>query len=51
MFAAVGNHVDALHRVAVGGLRLDGLAPGSWRALTSEDVDRIFRTDDAAQGA
>ena len=34
MFAAVGNHVEALHREAMGGLRLDeGMAPGAWRVL------------------
>jgi 16S rRNA pseudouridine516 synthase len=36
MFAAVGNHVDALHRSAVGGLTLGDLAPGEWR-LVDED--------------
>eukprot|EP01030_Chromulinospumella_sphaerica_P022281 gene22281-22252_t len=31
MFAAVGNHVEALHRDRVGGLDLpDDLAPGAW---------------------
>ncbi|MDE2579713.1 MAG: 16S rRNA pseudouridine(516) synthase [Hyphomicrobiales bacterium] len=39
MFAAVGNHVVALHRVAVGGLALpDDLAPGAWRLL--DDAQR-----------
>jgi 16S rRNA pseudouridine516 synthase len=42
MFAAMGNHVDGLHRVAVGGLSLGGLEAGHWRALTSEDCDRLF---------
>ena len=36
MFAAVGNHVVALHRVAIGGLELpDDLAPGGYRLLDS----------------
>lgn len=35
MFAAVGNHVTALHRVSVGGLALpEDLEPGAYRALT-----------------
>ena len=33
MFAAVGNHVEALHRAAVGGLQLGDLPPGEWRVL------------------
>ena len=38
MFAAVGNHVTALHREAVGGLHLPAdLSPGLWRALTVEE--------------
>jgi 16S rRNA pseudouridine516 synthase len=42
MFAAVGNHVDALTRISVGGLGLDDLAPGQWRALQADDVAQIF---------
>lgn len=42
MFAAVGNHVEALHRVSVGGLALDGLGAGQWRALTLPDLERLF---------
>jgi len=38
MFAALGNHVEALHREAVGGVILDpGLAPGEWRELTQSE--------------
>lgn len=34
MFAAIGNHVAALHRASIGGLELpDDLAPGAWRIL------------------
>lgn len=44
MFAAVGNHVEALHRERIGGLALDPLAEGAWRALTGEDVARLFGT-------
>ena len=42
MFAAVGNHVEALHRSRIGGLALDGLAPGEWRALDVADLERLF---------
>ncbi|MNQ56037.1 Ribosomal small subunit pseudouridine synthase A [compost metagenome] len=43
MFAAVGNHVEALHRERMGGLVLpDDLAPGAWRLLTPEEIERIF---------
>jgi 16S rRNA pseudouridine516 synthase len=46
MFAAVGNHVNALERVFVGGLSLDGLESGKWRALDAQDVTRIFAAGD-----
>ena len=43
MFAAVGNHVEALHRVSIGGLALDDqLAPGAWRMLMPEEINAIF---------
>ena len=42
MFAAAGNHVDALHRSRVGGLELGDLAPGQWRALDEDDLQRLF---------
>ena len=43
MFAAVGNHVDGLHRERVGGLALpDDLAPGAWRLLDQGGIDAIF---------
>ena len=42
MFAAVGNHVQALHRSRVGGLELGGLAPGAWRLLDGDDLGRLF---------
>ena len=43
MFAAVGNHVDGLHRERVGGLALpDDLAPGEWRLLDQDQIDLIF---------
>ncbi|MBN8213345.1 MAG: pseudouridine synthase [Xanthomonadales bacterium] len=39
MFAAAGNHVEALHRVSVGGATLDDLPSGDWRAM--DDADRV----------
>lgn len=37
MFAAVGNHVAALHRSAIGTLTLGTLAAGEWRVLNDEE--------------
>lgn len=44
MFAAIGNHVTALHRCRIGGLDLDalGLAPGAWRVLADEERARLW---------
>ena len=42
MFAAVGNHVEALHRSQVGGLGLGGLASGHWRVLADADLAALF---------
>ena len=42
MFAAAGNHVEALERVAIGRLTLDGLAPGQWRMLDADAIAQAF---------
>ncbi|MCJ2051061.1 pseudouridine synthase [Methylobacterium sp. J-070] len=43
MFAAVGNHVTALHRDRVGGLDLPAdLAAGAYRVMTAADVAAVF---------
>jgi 16S rRNA pseudouridine516 synthase len=42
MFAAAGNQVEALHRSRIGGLGLDGLDAGAWRALDAADLERMF---------
>ena len=42
MFAAVGNHVVALHRSRIGGLGLEGLPEGGWTALGTADLARIW---------
>ena len=44
MFAAVGNHVAALHRERIGGLALDGLPAGEWRALDDAVRAALFAT-------
>jgi 16S rRNA pseudouridine516 synthase len=42
MFAALGNHVEALHRVQIGGIVLDeGLAPGDYRPLSDEEIASV----------
>lgn len=44
MFAAVGNHVEELHRERLGGLSLpEGMAPGQWKLLDKEDIASIFQ--------
>lgn len=41
MFAAVGNHVLALHRSQVGGLTLGDLPAGAWRELGPDDRELL----------
>lgn len=42
MFAALGNRVAALHREAIGPVRLDpALAPGAYRALRADEVEAL----------
>ena len=45
MFVALGNHVEALRRERIGGLSLDGLAPGEWRLLDADARARLFAGD------
>ncbi len=46
MFAALGNHVEELRRVAIGGLELPGdLAEGEWRVVTDEELASVFSGD------
>ncbi len=43
MFAACGRHVEALHRLSMGGLPLDpALAPGEYKILCEEDAMTVF---------
>ncbi len=42
MFAAVGNHVVALHRERIGAIALDeDLAPGEYRPLTEDEIASV----------
>ena len=43
MFAACGYHVEALHRLSMGGLELDpALAPGEYKILTDNEAMTVF---------
>lgn len=44
MFAAVGNHVETLHRSRIGGLGLQALPSGEWRAVPPSDIEQLFNT-------
>ena len=42
MFGVFDAGVNALHRESIGGVALDpALAPGQWRELTAEEVERL----------
>jgi pseudouridine synthase len=41
MFAALGLRVIALHRTAVGSLRLEGLPSGQWRDLDPREIEDL----------
>ena len=42
MIAAAGNHVEALHREAIGNYALPaGLPPGAWRWLETDDLKQL----------
>jgi 16S rRNA pseudouridine516 synthase len=41
MFAAVGNHVDALHRISIGSLTLGELSPGEWRTASAAELEQL----------
>ncbi len=46
MFAAIGNHVTALHRDQIGALTLpEDLAPGSLAVMTEDDVAKVFAAE------
>ena len=41
MFAAVGNKVTALERIALGEIRLGRLMEGHYRKLTREEIEYL----------
>ena len=41
MFAAIGNHVLALHRETIAGIGVEALEPGRWRLLSPEEVTKL----------
>ncbi len=45
MFAAVGNHVQSLHRSEIGGLHLNDLKPGEYQFLNEQDKTLLFGKD------
>ncbi len=42
MFAAIGNHVEALHRSMIGTLTLGDLPEGEWRELTADEIGQVI---------
>jgi len=46
MFAAVGNHVETLHRSQIGGLTLGDLPEGQWKVVHAHDLDILFGRKD-----
>jgi 16S rRNA pseudouridine516 synthase len=42
MFAALGNHVETLHRSRIGGLELGALEPGQWRVLSASELRLVM---------
>jgi 16S rRNA pseudouridine516 synthase len=51
MFAAVGNHVEVLHRSQVGGLTLGDLMVAEWRLLNESDRQNLFDLTIGVAGA
>ena len=48
MLQAVGHPVRALHRSLYAGIGIDDLAPGEWRELSDEEVERLRNLANAA---
>ena len=46
MFAAIGNHVESLHRAAIGGLSLGDLPEGHWRVASPAEVATILANEE-----
>jgi 16S rRNA pseudouridine516 synthase len=45
MFAAVGNHVETLHRSRIGALELGTLEAGQWRVLSALELGLVMRSN------
>ena len=45
MFAALGNHVETLHREQIGQLSLGDLPLGEWRVLTPPELAKVFASE------
>ena len=45
MFAALGNEVVKLHRVAIGGLKVDTIPESGWIELTQDMIDSMLALD------
>jgi len=43
LFEALGYRVKSLHRIAYAGLTLKGLSASSWRNLTKQEIERLFK--------
>ena len=43
ILARLGHKVRSLHRVAIGKLKLKGLAVGEWRLLTASEVQTLYK--------
>lgn len=50
MLAAVGNHVQTLHRERLGPVTLADLPAGAWRALDADEVAGLWRATGAEPG-
>ena len=46
LFAAIGHEVTRLKRVALGGLELGDLQPGTWRELSRDELAAAFGCTD-----
>jgi 16S rRNA pseudouridine516 synthase len=49
MFAAVGNHVERLHRSAIGSLELRDLPAGQWRELNADEIAGMLQRRGSAR--
>ena len=44
ILARLGHKVRSLHRVAIGKLKLKGMAVGEWRLLTATEIQMLYKT-------